>query len=76
MTNNNKNSLNMNNDTDTISLNELKDYFECPVCLCVPRKPPIWQCDKVIFTSEKGDSQVNQLIPWPPVSRENGNSKS
>ena len=32
--------------TDTISLEELKDYFECPVCLSVPRRPPIWQCDK------------------------------
>ena len=37
----------MSEDTDTISLRELKDYFECPVCLTVPRKPPIWQCDKV-----------------------------
>ena len=32
--------------THTMSLQELKDYFECPVCLNVPRKPPIWQCDK------------------------------
>ena len=30
-----------------ISLEELKDYFECPICLNVPRKAPIWQCDKV-----------------------------
>ena len=32
--------------TQTMALDELKDYFECPVCLSVPRRPPIWQCDK------------------------------
>ena len=34
-----------------ISLEELKDYFECPICLNVPRKAPIWQCDKVKETA-------------------------
>ena len=29
------------------ALEELKEYFECPVCLSVPRQPPIWQCDQV-----------------------------
>ena len=29
------------------ALKELKEYFECPVCLSVPRQPPIWQCDQV-----------------------------
>ena len=28
-------------------LEELKEYFECPVCLSVPRQPPIWQCEQV-----------------------------
>ena len=32
--------------TQTMALQELKDYFECPVCLSVPRRPPIWQCDQ------------------------------
>ena len=29
------------------ALEELMEYFECPVCLSVPRQPPIWQCDQV-----------------------------
>jgi len=35
-----------NGHSNYISLEELKDYFECPICLNVPRKAPIWQCDK------------------------------
>jgi len=31
---------------DSISLSDLKDYFECPVCYNVPRRPPIFQCEK------------------------------
>ena len=30
-----------------IPIDDIKRYFECPVCLCVPRNPPIFQCDKV-----------------------------
>jgi len=29
-----------------ISIDDLKEYFECPVCYSVPRRPPIYQCDK------------------------------
>ena len=32
---------------NVIPVEDLKRYFECPVCLCVPRNPPIYQCDKV-----------------------------
>ena len=32
---------------EVIRLEDLKRYFECPVCLCVPRGPPIYQCDRV-----------------------------
>lgn len=29
---------------DSIPLSDLKEYFECPVCYTVPRRPPIFQC--------------------------------
>ena len=32
---------------DVILLEDLKRHFECPVCLTVPRNPPIYQCDRV-----------------------------
>ena len=27
-----------------ISTEDLREYFECPVCFLVPRKPPIYAC--------------------------------
>jgi len=30
----------------TVSADELKDVLECPVCLKVPRQPPIYQCER------------------------------
>ena len=35
---------NRRSQNDSIPLDELKEYFECPVCLSVPRSPPIFQC--------------------------------
>jgi len=29
---------------DSLPLADLKEYFECPVCYTVPRRPPIFQC--------------------------------
>ena len=45
MSNNNNNAQTQND--EVILLEDLKRYFECPVCLCVPRSPPIYQCDMV-----------------------------
>ena len=44
---------------DTITLNELKEYFECPVCYVVPRRPPIYQCDKVCQFLELMNPDLN-----------------
>jgi len=30
----------------SVSADELKDVLECPVCLKVPRQPPIYQCER------------------------------
>jgi len=30
----------------SVSAEELKDVLECPVCLKVPRQPPIYQCER------------------------------
>ena len=40
------NNVQTRND-EVILVEDLKRYFECPVCLSVPRSPPIYQCDRV-----------------------------
>jgi len=30
---------------DNLLNSDLKEYFECPICYNIPRRPPIFQCD-------------------------------
>lgn len=34
----------INSQDNLISTEDLREYFECPVCFVVPRKPPIYAC--------------------------------
>lgn len=39
-------SLAQNSSTSTVSTEDLREYFECPVCYEVPRAPPIYACSQ------------------------------
>ena len=59
--------------SDSSLLAELTEYFECPVCLSVPRNPPIFQCDSGHMLC--GDCRLRVTIcpqcraPGPPGLR-------
>jgi len=39
-------SNNAVHNNESTSLRNFKEYFECPVCYTVPRRPPIFQCSE------------------------------